>query len=244
VAKPDGLLAVPAAGELAFLQPLPVERLWGVGPVTSSKLRALGITTVGEVARLGEGVLVSIAGRAAGRQLHALAHNRDPRRVQRRRRRRSMGAQRALGRRRRSAAALDTVLVGLVDRLGLRLRAARRVCRTVVLRLRFDDFSRATRSHTLREATARTATILAAARGLLAVAMPMIERDGLTLLGISLTNLSDDGAIQLALPLDGPLAGDLDAVLDAVRDRFGTSAITRAVLLGRDPGVTVPLLPD
>ncbi len=244
VAKPDGLLAVPPAGELAFLQPLPLERLWGVGPVTSAKLRALGITTVGEVARLGEGVLVSIAGRAAGRQLHALARNRDRRPVQRRRRRRSMGAQRALGRRRRSPAALDAVLVGLVDRLARRLRAAHRACRTVILRMRFDDFSRATRSHTLAEATARTATILVAARGLLAASMPMIERQGLTLLGITLTNLGDNAAIQLALPFDGRRAADLDAALDRVRDRFGTTAITRAVLLGRDQGMEVPLLPD
>src|SRR3954469_9326385 len=102
VAKPDGLLVVPPGGELAFLHPLPVERLWGVGPVTSRKLRAEGIETVGQVAQLAEPALVSILGRAAGRRLHALAHNRDPRRVRGRRRRRSMGTQRALGRSPRS----------------------------------------------------------------------------------------------------------------------------------------------
>jgi DNA polymerase-4 len=139
---------------------------------------------------------------------------------------------------------LDVVVVGLVDRLGRRLRAARRVCRTVTLRLRFDDFTRATRSHTLSEATAQTQTILATARGLLTTAMPMIERRGLTLVGVALANLQDDGAVQLALPLDGQRAGDLDAALDRVRDRFGSGAITRAVLLGRDQGLTVPLLPD
>jgi DNA polymerase IV len=161
------------------------------------------------------------------------------------RRRRSMGAQRALGRRSlRSPAALDTVVVALVDRLGRRLRAARRVCRTVVLRLRFDDFSRATRSHTLSEATARTQTILATARGLLAAAMPMIERRGVTLVGVALANLDDDGAIQLALPFERRCASALDLTLDEVRDRFGPDAITRAVLLGRDPGLSVPLLPD
>jgi DNA polymerase IV len=118
------------------------------------------------------------------------------------------------------------------------------VCRTVVLRMRFDDFSRATRSHTLPEATAQTQTILAAARGLLTAVLPMIERQGLTLVGVSLGNLDDEGAIQLALPFDRPRAGALDAALDRVRDRFGTSAITRAVLLGRDQGPSVPLLPD
>jgi DNA polymerase-4 len=243
VAKPDGLLVVPPAVELAFLHLLPVERLWGVGPVTSSKLRERGITTVGQVARLAEPALVSMLGRASGRQLHALAHNRDPRRVQVRRRRRSMGAQRALGRSPRSPAALDAVVVALVDRLARRLRAARRVCRTVVLRLRFDDFSRATRSHTLTEATARTRVILDTARGLMAIAMPMIEHQGVTLIGVALSNLADDRGGQLVLPLDRRAAA-LDAALDEVRDRFGSGAITRAVLLGRDQGLTMPLLPD
>ncbi len=244
VAKPDGLLVVPPDGELAFLHPLPVERLWGVGPVTADKLRQRGIATVGEVAQLAEPALVSILGRASGRHLHALAHNRDPRPVQVGRRRRSIGAQRALGRTPRSPDALDTIVVALVDRLARRLRAARRVCRTVVLRMRFDDFSRATRSHTLPEATAQTQTILATARGLLAAATPMIQRQGLTLVGVALANLHDDGAIQLALPFDRHRAGDLDATLDDVRDRFGSAAVTRAVLLGRDQGESVPLLPD
>jgi DNA polymerase IV len=244
VAKPDGLLVVPPDGELAFLHPLPIERLWGVGPITAEKLRLRGIKTVGQVAQLAESTLVSLLGRAAGRHLHALAHNRDPRRVQVGRRRRSIGAQRALGRRRRSPEALDAIIVGLVDKLGRRLRAARRVCRTVVLRMRFDDFSRATRSHTLAEATAQTQVILATARGLLAAAMPMIERDGLTLIGLALGNLEDDGAVQLALPFDAQRAIALDAALDSVRERYGSTAITRAVLLGRDQGLTVPLLPD
>src|SRR6266487_573265 len=135
VAKPDGLLVVPPDGELAFLHPLPVERLWGVGQVTSTKLRDLDITTVGQVARLSEAVLVSMLGRAAGRHLHALAHNRDPRRVQPGRRRRSMGAQHALGRSPRSPAEVEASLIALVDRVTGRMRAAGRAGRTVVLRL-------------------------------------------------------------------------------------------------------------
>jgi DNA polymerase-4 len=172
VAKPDGLLVVPVDGELDFLHPLPVEALWGVGPVTATKLRDRGITTVTQVADLGEAALVRMLGRASGRHIHALAHNRDPRPVQVGRRRRSMGTQRALGRKSRSLEALDADVVALADRLTRRLRAAHRVCRTVVLRLRFDDFSRATRSHTLPQATAETQTILAIARGLLEAAMP------------------------------------------------------------------------
>ena len=178
--------------ELAFLHPLPVERLWGVGPVTARKLHELGIDDVGQVAQIPEEALVEILGRASGRHLHALAHNRDPRRVRVGRRRRSMGAQRALGRGPRSREELDAFLVALVDRLARRLRAARRVCRTVVLRLRFADFTRATRSHTLLEATAHTGTILIAARELLGAAMPTIERQGITLIGVALGTLEDD----------------------------------------------------
>jgi DNA polymerase-4 len=244
VAKPDGLLVVPPDGELAFLHPLPVDRLWGVGPVTAGKLHDRGITTVGEVAQLAEAALVSMLGRASGRHLHALAHNRDPRPVQLRRRRRSIGSQRALGRSPRSPDAIDAVVVALVDRVSRRMRAAGRVGRTVVLRLRFDDFSRATRSHTLPRATAQTQTILVTARGLLATAMPLIERQGLTLVGVAVGNLDDDSATQLALPFDRHTGGALDAALDEVRDRFGSTAVTRAVLLGRDQGLSVPLLPD
>jgi DNA polymerase-4 len=244
VAKPNGLLLVPPDRELSFLHPLPVERLWGVGPVTARKLHERGITTVGEVARLTEAALVSILGRAGGRQLYALAHNRDPRRVQPRRRRRSMGAQRALGRSPRSAEDIDTTVVALVDRVTRRMRAAGRAGRTVVLRLRFADFSRATRSHTLPYATAQTGTILAAARGLLATALPMIERQGLTLVGVAVTNFDDGRARQLVLQFDRQGGAALDDALDEVRERFGSTAVTRAVLLGRDPGLTVPLLPD
>jgi len=243
-AKPDGLLVVPAGGELDFLHPLAVERLWGVGPVTARKLRERGLVTVGQVARLGESGLVSILGRAAGRHLHALAHNSDPRRVRGRRRRRSMGAQRALGRRPRSRQDLDTDLVGLVDRLARRMRTARRVCRTVTLRLRFGDFSRATRSHTMPYATAETPAILATARGLLATAMPMIERRGITLVGVALGNLGEGHAVQLVLPFERLRRSALDAAIDDIRDRYGSDAVTRAVLLGRDQGVAVPLLPD
>ena len=243
VAKPDGLLVVPPGAERAFLHPLPVERLWGVGPVTARKLHARGLDTVGDVARLPEPTLVSLLGRAAGRHLHALAHNRDPRRVRLGVRRRSIGAQRALGRMPRSHEALDSALVALVDRVARRMRAAQRACRTVVLRLRFDDFSRATRSRTLAEATTHTGAILALARGLFAAARPEIERRGITLIGIALTNLEDAASIQLALPFERSLTA-LDVALDEVRERFGTDAVTRAVLLGKDPGITVPLLPD
>ena len=243
VAKPDGLLVVPPDGELAFLHPLPVERLWGVGPVTAGKLRDRGITSVGEVARLGEAALVSMVGQASGRHLHALAHNRDPRPVDVGRRRRSIGSQRALGRSPRSFKDLDAVVIGLVERVTRRMRGAGRAGRTVVLRLRFDDYTRATRSHTLPWPTSHSHTILVTARTLLAEAMPMIRRQGCTLVGVAVANLDDSGVIQLTLPFERH-NGALDAALDQVRERFGADAVTRAVLLGRDQGLTVPLLPD
>ncbi|MGC7101920.1 DNA polymerase IV [Amycolatopsis lurida] len=244
VAKPDGLLVVPPDGELDFLHPLPVERLWGVGRVTAERLHSRGITTVAQVAELPEGRLVSMLGRASGHHLHALAHNRDPRPVRVGKRRGSIGSQRALGRRPRTAEDLDAILLGIVDRLGRRLRAAHRVCRTVVLRLRFADSSRATRSHTLPESTASTRVVLTVGRDLLAAAMPTIEKQGITLLGLTLANLDDENAIQLTLPFGQAPDGSLDATLDDLRTRYGATAVTRAVLLGKDQGIQVPLLPD
>ena len=244
VAKPDGLLVVPPDRELAFLHPLPVGRLWGVGRVTAARLHEHGISTVGEVARLDEPTLVRLLGRASGRHLHALAHNRDPRPVQPRRRRGSIGAQRALGRSPKTLDEVDAALLGLVDRVSRRMRAAGRVGRTVVLRLRFDDFSRATRSQTLHRATANTQAILETVRELLTVATPLIERRGVTLVGIAVGNLEDGRPVQLALPLDRQSSDALDAALDEVWARFGSRAVTRAVLLESARGIAMPLLPD
>jgi DNA polymerase-4 len=243
VAKPNGLLVVPPDDELGFLHPLPVERLWGVGRVTAGKLHDRGLRTVGQVAVLDEALLVALLGQASGRHLHALAHNRDPRPVRTGRRRRSIGSQRAMGRRHKSFEEIDATLVAIVDRVARRMRSGKRVCRTVILRLRFDDFARATRSFTMPRATGQTETILEAARGLLAGATPLIAAQGLTLVGISLTNLEDADRVQLTLAEDWrPDA--LDAALDEARDRFGSQAITRAVLVGRGPGVVMPVLPD
>lgn len=244
VAKPDGLLVVPPDGELAFLHPLAVERLWGVGPKTAERLRARGLTTVGHVARVPEAALVAMLGAGVGRHLHALAHNRDPRSVRAGRRRRSIGAQRALGRGPRTLEEIDPVLAGLVDRVAGRMRKAGRVGRTVVLRLRFGDFTRATRSTTLPQATHETHAILTAVRSLLAGVLPEIGQRGLSLVGITLSGIEDASAVQLVLPLDAHADGALDAALDEVRSRFGVGAITRAALVGRDLGPSVPLLPD
>jgi DNA polymerase-4 len=243
-AKPDGLLVVPPEEELAFLHPLPVERVWGIGPATAARLRSRGVGTVGELAQVPEPALEAMLGRAAARHLHALANNVDPRPVRLRPRRRSIGSQHALGRSRRTPDEIDADLVAIVDRVTRRLRAARRIGRTVVLRLRFDDFSRATRSHTLSHPTARTRMVLAAVRELYADAQPLIERRGLTLIGLSIANLEDELPLQLRLPLDPEEDALLDAALDEIRDRFGPTAVTRAVLLGRGRHLEMPLLSD
>ena len=244
-AKPDGLLLVPPDQELAFLRPLPVRRSWGVGAVTADKLHAHGIATVADVAELSESTLASLLGAAMGRQLYALSRNIDRRRVTTGVRRRSVGAQRALGRagNRMSPAEVDAVVVNLIDRITARMRAAERTGRTVVLRLRFDDFSRATRSRTLPWATSSTQPILAAARQLVASAAPVIAQRGLTLVGFAVSGIDRSGAQQLMLPFNGESLA-VDAAVDQVRRRYGKSALTPAVLVGRDPGLEMPHLPD
>jgi DNA polymerase-4 len=247
-AKPDGLLLVPPGQELTFLHPLPVRRLWGVGAKTADRLHAHGIEIVADVAELSESTLASLLGAAMGRQLYALSRNIDRRRVITGVRRRSVGAQRALGRagNRMSPVEVDAVVVNLIDRITARMRAAGRTGRTVVLRLRFDDFSRATRSRTLPWATSSTQPILAAARRLVASAAPLIAQRGLTLVGFAVSGIDRSGAQQLMLPFsEGSRAWeDIDDAVDRVRRRYGKSALTRAVLVGRDPGLEMPHLPD
>lgn len=242
-AKPDGLLVVAPETELSFLHPLPVEALWGVGPATAGRLRAHGIITVGQLAGMPVELLCSIAGPAVGRRLHAIAHNRDPRRVRSGRGRRSIGSQSALGTRRRSAEALDAVAVSLVDRVARRLRKSGSAGRTVVLRLRWGDFTKATRSKTLPHPTSSTATILATLRALLAAEQETIRRRGLTLLGLSITNLCPARDVQLELPLEGLSTQALDTTIDAIRDRFGTATIARARLLDSPARSSAWLMP-
>ncbi|MCA1984055.1 DNA polymerase IV [Nocardioides nematodiphilus] len=258
VSKPDGLLLVEPEREEEFLHPLPVERLWGVGAVTAGKLRADGIRTVGDLARREQEVLSGLVGKASGHHLWALANLRDPRPVVVGKRRGSVGAQRALGRRPTTPADLDAHLVALIDRVARRLRAGERIGRTVTLRLRFDDYTRATRSATLgtladgaSQATGATDVWVATARTLLRAALPLIEQKGCTLIGVSISGLAEAGTEQLELPLEwtgveGRIrrTSILDGALDAVKDKYGTGAVTRAVLVGRDSGFEAPLLPE
>lgn len=244
VSKPDGLLMVEPDQEEAFLLPLPVERLWGVGAVTAEKLHRLGIHTVGQLAELEAATAERLLGRATGAHLHALARLRDPRPVDTTRRRGSIGSQRALGNRPRSTEEIEIILTQIVDRLARRLRDRDRVCRTVVLRLRFGDYAKATRSRTLRTPTARTSVLLAIAQGLLAAAQPEITARSLTLIGVSLSQLARADSVPPELPIDWEEGARLDTVLDAVRDRFGAASVARAAQLGRDPGWSTPVLPE
>ena len=241
-AKPDGLLVVEPAGELAFLHPLAVEALWGVGEKTAVKLRARGLRRVGDVAACAEAELVDLLGPGQGRHLHALAQGRDPRRVRAGQRRRSIGAQRALGPRVRPWEEIVAFLLGLVDRVAGRLRTAGRVARTLVLRLRFGDYERATRSRTLARPCRDSATLAGVAVELLEAQRELIGERGLTLVGVALTNLADDAGAQLVLPF--ATGGELDSAVDAVTARFGSAALTRGSLIGRRLGESVPLLSD
>ncbi len=244
VSKPDGLLVVEPDQEQAFLHPLPVERLWGVGTVTAAKLHRLGITTVGQLAELEAATSERLLGRTTGAHLHNLARLRDPRPVEATRRSSSIGSQRALGSRPRSPDEVDLILTQIVDRLGRRLRDGDRVCRAVVLRLRFGDFAKATRSHTVHPASDRTGVLLAVTRELLACARSEIAERGITLVGVSLSQLAHTGSLQPELPIDWDDGARLDSVLDAVRDRFGATSVSRVTQLDRDPGWSTPVLPE
>lgn len=239
MSKPDGLLVVPIETELPFLHSLPVERIWGVGPATTAKLHAARITTVAQIAQFEPRELAKLIGGGAAHHLHALAHNRDPRRVQPHRGRRSIGSQHALGRGSHSFGHLQRVLIGLVDRVTGRLRGIDRTGATVVLRLRFDDFTRSTSSHTLPRPTNNSAVVLDVAQRLLEARAAEIDQKGCTLIGLTLSGL-DQHPAQLMLPLESGADGALDAALDAIHAKFGSAAVNRAVRLRRNAPSNAP----
>jgi DNA polymerase-4 len=227
-AKPDGLLRVAPEREREFLHPLPIEAIWGVGEATAQRIRRLGVRTVGDLAAAPEQSLVIALGRHAGTHLHAFANLREERRVRTRRSRRSFGSQSALGNRPKTRADVERALAKAVERVTRRMRASGRSGRTITLRLRFGDYARATRSRTLSRATAATAPLLRAASELLAEAMPIVRSRGLTLIGVSVSNLDGDWAgVQLELPLWRESEPGLDAALDVLHERYGAAAVTR-----------------
>lgn len=243
VAKPEGLLLVEPEDEAAFLHPLPLERLWGVGDVTAARLHSFGLRTAGDVAALPRSVLVGALGPAAGGHLFAVVHGSTPERVVVGRRRGSVGAQRALGHGPHAPDRVRAALLGLVDRAGRRMRSGHRTARTVVLRLRFDDYGRATRSRTLSHPTAAGDLLAATAVGLLDAVGPLVRERGLTLIGVAFTELSDDAYVQGTLELEPDRSG-LSVALDAVAARFGTGSVVRGALLHGGQGWAVPVIDE
>lgn len=249
-AKPDGLLAIEPGREAAFLRPLPVEAVWGVGRVTSGRLRGLGIGTIGDLADSDPATLAGLIGRSSAERLVDLANNRDPRPVRKRDPRKSFGAQSAFPAGSQDLVGAKATLASLVDRASSRLRAAGKTTRTITVGVRFDDMSRATRSRSLESSTDRTDLLLESARELLdSVAGDTADR--LTLVGVSLGNLDSGVADQMELPLGGeaadaggPAPVALDRALDDLRDRYGAAAVTRASLVNRTSTGPTPVLPD
>ncbi len=231
-AKPDGVLVVSPDGERDFIGPLPVESLWGVGPATARALHDLGVRTVDEIAVMPVSALATAVGNHAAHHLNAVANCRDARRVRTNRSRRSIGSQTAFPGGPKTDP--EVILAEVVDRVSRRMRKGRRIGRTVVLRLRFGDFKRATRSQTLRRATSAHETILLAARSLLADAQPVISRRGLTLIGVAVTNIEPAGTGEQLELWAQRRAERLDTAIDELRERFGNAVIARTPQLGRE----------
>jgi DNA polymerase-4 len=238
VAKPDGLVVVDPATELAFLRDLPVELMWGVGPVTKARLAASGVKTIGELAQMPGRSLEELVGSAAGKKLAALAWNRDPREIATQRRAHSAGAQSALGRKPARESVFRPTLLHLADRIGTRLRAKSLAGRTVTVRVRFADLHAVTHAATLDAPISATATLAEVACELVreVLADHRHERT-ISLLAISVSQIEKSAEIQLDLPLGledearrpgskrGMARAAADRAVDRIRERFGWAAV-------------------
>jgi DNA polymerase-4 len=238
VAKPDGLVVVDPETELDFLHDLPVELMWGVGPMTKGRLAEIGVLTIGQLADVRGATLECLLGRAAGEKLAALAWNRDPREIRTRHRSQSAGAQSAIGRRPAAEPVFRPTLRHLADRIGSRLRAKSRPGRTVTVRVRFADLRSVTRSVTLPAPISATASLAEIAEDLVRKALAdHFDEDTISLLAISMSNLEEHWQMQLELPLGledenrrpgtqkGMARWLADCAADKIRDRFGWDAV-------------------
>jgi DNA polymerase IV len=252
VAKPDGLVVVEPDTELDFLHGLPVELMWGVGPVTKARLNELGIHTIAQLARMPGWSLERVVGRAIGAKLTALAWNRDPREIRTHRRAQSAGAQSALGRKPAQEQVIRPTLRHLADRVASRLRAKSRPGRTVTVRVRFADLRAVTRSVTLDAPISATASLAEIAEELVRTALAdHPDEKTISLLAISVSQLEQRWDVQLELPLGladdkrrpgtrrGMARWTADRAVDRIRDRFGWEAVGYgSVVLG--PSRSVP----
>jgi DNA polymerase-4 len=238
VAKPDGLVVVDPDTELAFLHDLPVELMWGVGPVTKARLAEAGVHTIGQLAKMPGRSLERMLGPAAGEKLSALAWNRDPREIRTHHRAHSAGAQSALGRKPAETRVIRPTLAHLADRIGTRLRAKSLAGRTVTARVRFADLRAVTRSVTLDAPIAATASLTEIAEELVRTALAdHPDERTISLLAISVSHLEKDPRLQLELSLGlqnearrpgtrrGLARHAADHAVDRIRDRFGWAAI-------------------
>ncbi len=236
LAKPDGILVVEPGTELEFLHPLPVTRLWGVGPATRKRLERYGVETVGDLAKLPESTLVRSLGASAGAHLHALAWNRDDRAVEPDRVLKSIGHEETFAQDRTDLDGLERDALRMADAVATRLRGTAKTARTVQLKLRFSDFRTITRSHTLPTPTDLAAEIGDTARTLLRA---VDLGDGIRLLGVSVQQLEEGVGVQGRLDLDGAPAATtddrraLEAAMETVRARFGNDAVGSAAFVDR-----------
>lgn len=250
VAKPDGLVVVDPRHEMEFLHELPVELMWGVGPVTRERLAGIGVRTIGELAKFNAKSLERLLGPAAGEKLNALAWNRDPRKLETQRRARSAGAQSALGRKPAEAKIFVPTLLHLADRVATRLRAKSRPGRTVTVRVRFADLRSVTRSITLDQPISATAMLAEIAETLVRkVLVDHPHEKTISLLAIAVSHLEKQPALQLELPLGldddsrrpgtskGAARWTADRAIDKIRDRFGWEAVGYASALGQSRSV-------
>ncbi len=245
MAKPDGVLIVAPGTELDFLAPLPVQRLWGVGPKTLAKLQRIGVRTIGDVAALPEGTLETTLGAANGQHLAQLARNIDPRPIERSREAKSIGNEETFPHDLRTRDAAERELLALSDRVGSRLRAHDVAGCVVTVKARYGDFTTVTRSRTLDRRTDLGAVIAATARSLLESVD--VER-GVRLLGVHVSQLEprrdeEQGVLDLGLSAGSSDNGShrvdpqrreaVERAVDSVRAKFGTAAVTPAVLVRR-----------
>ncbi len=238
VAKPDGLVVVSPGTESDFLRDLPVELMWGVGPVAQARLAQRGVRTIGQLAQTSQQSLERLLGRAAASKLAPLARNRDPRRIETRRRARSVGAQSALGRKPATEEVFRPTLRHLADRVASRLRAKSRAGRTVTVRVRFADLRSVTRALTLPAAISVTAILAEIAEDLVRAALADHPGERIvSLLAVSVSQLEKNAALQMELPLrladekrrpgtrEGAARWLVDRAMDTVRDGFGRESI-------------------
>src|SRR5262249_18331881 len=251
VAKPDGLVVVDPGTEIEFLHDLPVELMWGVGPVTKARLAEMGVFTIGHLATTPPGSLEPTLGHAAGLKLAALAWNRDPREIETYRRARSAGAQSAIGKQPAEQRVFRPTLRYLADRVGTRLRAKSRLGRTVSVRVRFADLRSVTRSVTLPAPISATAILAETAEDLVRdVLANHPDEQTISLLAIAVSNLAKHSVLQLELPLGlqdeerrpgakkGIARWTVDRAVDTIRGRFGWDAVGYgSVVLGASPSV-------